>query len=530
MLSRLILIRLKGLFLRQTTSSKNKKSSIGKMILFGFLFAYVGVVCFIMFGALFNSLVEPLHLMNLDWLYFALMSLLVIILCFVGSVFIVEHEIYEAKDNELLLSMPIKNSDILLSRVFMILILNYIYELVVAGPAFFIYVMKMGMTVAQMLIFLIIYLTLPLFIMAITCFVAWIVAHIMKRVQHKNIIALVVWIAFFALYFYAIQYIEEYIALLIINGKNIADAIQQAAFPIYHLAIAIQESSFISLLYYLVCVLVPFGLVMYILSHNFIKMATTQPKVKRIEYVEKPMKQKSILMALLQREFQHFTSNVMIMMNGAIGVILQIIATVALFFYISQIKDILLQLPMLNEYVTPIICMVGIGMASMNMITASSISLEGDRLWIIKALPISNIDILHAKLLLHLLLCIPTEIVFCIIAGILMEVPRFDYIIIVGLPVGFIVCIALLGLLMNLWKPKFDWINETVCVKQSMSVVITMFVSMGFVFVATFLYVLLMDMVTIQLFIYSLFIFIVVLDILGYYLLKTWGVQRFNSL
>ena len=49
MLMTLIKIRLQGILLRQTKSSKKKGNSIGKLILFGLLFAYVGVVFIGMF-------------------------------------------------------------------------------------------------------------------------------------------------------------------------------------------------------------------------------------------------------------------------------------------------------------------------------------------------------------------------------------------------------------------------------------------------------------------------------------------------
>ena len=99
MLKTLIKIRLQGILLRQTKSSKkNQGNSIGKIVLMGLLFAYVGVVFCGMFGMLFSSLIEPLQLMGIDWLYFAIMSLMIIMLCFIGSVFLTQHEIYQAKD------------------------------------------------------------------------------------------------------------------------------------------------------------------------------------------------------------------------------------------------------------------------------------------------------------------------------------------------------------------------------------------------------------------------------------------------
>ena len=56
---------------------------------------------------------------------------------------------------------------------------------------------------------------------------------------------------------------------------------------------------------------------MYLLSHNFIKLATTKPKAKKKEYVDRPMKTNHYFIALFIREWKHFTSNAMVMMNGA---------------------------------------------------------------------------------------------------------------------------------------------------------------------------------------------------------------------
>ena len=35
----------------------------------------------------------------------------------------------------------------------------------------------------------------------------------------------------------------------------------------------------------------------------------------------------------------------------------------------------------INEMLMPVLCIAGIGVGSLNIISASSISLEGDRLW-----------------------------------------------------------------------------------------------------------------------------------------------------
>lgn len=531
MLKTLIKIKLQGLFLRQVKSSKGKSASKGKIVLMALLFVYVGVVFCGMFAALFDALVEPLHAMQLDWLYFGLMSIIIIMFCFLGSVFITEHEMYEAKDNELLMSMPIRNRDILLSRICMILFLNYIYELMIAGPAFVIYMIYFGMNAWQIISFIIVFLTLPLFVLALTCVIAWVVAHIMMRVKRKNIMSLVSFIVFFGLYMYGVTFVEEYIGLLIQNGKTIAQAIESSIFPIYHLSIAIQDANMMSLVIYIVCALVPFIAVIYLLSLNFIKMATTKPKARKIKYVEKPMKEQSVVQSLLVREIKHFTSNAMVMLNGAMGIVMTIIGTVALIIYSSDLKAMMVMIPGIEEWVTPLLCIMGIAVGSLNIISASSISLEGNRLWILKTLPIKEKDILNAKLIMHLLMCIPSNLFYSIVASILFEVSILDAVMIILVPNLFTFFIALLGLLLNLWKPKFDWVNETVCVKQSMPVMLTMFISMGMVFVIGFVYVsILSDMMSVNTYMYAMSALIIIINIYFYYLIMTWGVKRFREL
>lgn len=74
---------------------------------------------------------------------------------------------------------------------------------------------------------------------------------------------------------------------------------------------------------------------------------------------------------------------------------------------------------MVNELVVPLLCLGVIATNSLNDISAFLISIEGNRLWIIKSLPIKTIDILNSKLFLHLALCIPPGIIFSIVGCII---------------------------------------------------------------------------------------------------------------
>ena len=122
MLKSLIKIRFQGIFMRSMKGSKNKNAGIGKLALMVLVFAYIAIVFGSMFGYMFNMVLEPFTAIGYEWLYFGIMAVLIVLLCFIGSVFTTQQEIYGAKDNEILLSMPIKTSDILLSRIFVVFI------------------------------------------------------------------------------------------------------------------------------------------------------------------------------------------------------------------------------------------------------------------------------------------------------------------------------------------------------------------------------------------------------------------------
>ena len=134
------------------------------------------------------------------------------------------------------------------------------------------------------------------------------------------------------------------------------------------------------------------------------------------------------------------------------------------------------------------------------------------------------------KLTLHLLFCIPAGLIFSIATVIVFEVDILNAILVVMAPVLFTTFIDLLGLLLNLWKPKFDWVNETVCVKQSVPSILTMFIAMGLAFVIGICYMLIGNFVTLDIYMYMMFIVFIILDIALYYMLNTWGVRRFEQL
>ena len=90
-----------------------------KTLLFALLMVYVYGVFAMMFAGYFGQLAGPLHEAGLDWLYFTLFGMTSFFIMFICSVFATKTQLYDATDNELLLSMPVPPGAILASRMTM---------------------------------------------------------------------------------------------------------------------------------------------------------------------------------------------------------------------------------------------------------------------------------------------------------------------------------------------------------------------------------------------------------------------------
>ena len=84
-----------------------KQAGAGRKVLYALLFLY----CFAAFGGmffgLFSVLAEAFAGTAYAWLYFVMYAIVSFALMFIGSVFTAKTQLFEARDNELLLAMPV---------------------------------------------------------------------------------------------------------------------------------------------------------------------------------------------------------------------------------------------------------------------------------------------------------------------------------------------------------------------------------------------------------------------------------------
>ena len=454
---------------RKTGKHRTTQGMIGFGLLYLFLFGFLGVVFFM--AAV--GLCEPLVEMGMGWLYWCLMGLISVFFGVLGSVFNTYASLYQAKDNDLLLSMPVPPSRILLVRLFGVYTMGLMYELIVMIPTQIVWFLTVPFSPVGAVCVILIPIVLSVFILVLSAVLGWVVALIAGHLKRKNIITVFISLAFIITYYYVYSQAYSMLQTILSNAAAVGNTMKSALYPLYQMGLA-AEGNILSMLIFTAIIGALFLIVYAVLSRSFLKLATTNRGAARTVYKERKSKAGTVSGALLRKELRRFLGSANYMLNCGLGILFMPIAAGLLVWKAELLREILAE-PLLQQYI-PLIAVGGICMvAAMNDMTAPSVSLEGKNLWLAQSLPVTAKQALQAKLSLHLILTIVPAIPLIAVVEWLIKPTPLVGVLIPIVTVLFILLMAAFGLFINLKMPDLNWTSEIVPIKQSMGVVIALF-------------------------------------------------------
>ena len=503
---------------------RSGKKIAGTVLLYLLLFGFLGVV----FGFAASFLCQPLLFADMGWLYWCLMGLIAIFFGVFGSVFNTYSSLYQAKDNDMLLSMPIPTSRILLVRLSGVYAIGLMYELIVIIPTVLIWLVNAPFSIAGIIHVLLIPLVLSLLILVLSAILGWVVALIAAKVKHKNIITVLVSLIFIAAYYYLYARAYSFIQMLLLNLDTVGSKLKIVLYPLYHMGMAAQ-GNILSMAIFTVIVVVAFVIAYSVLSRSFLKLATSNHGVAKSTYKEQKVKVKSVRGALLQKEFRRFTGSANYMLNCGLGVILMPVSAAVLAWKADLVRRFS-SMPAVQGYI-PLLAVAAISLLmTMNDMAAPSISMEGNNLWIVQSLPVSGKQVLMSKLKLPLLLTWISSVPLVIVVEWLIKPSLLNGILIPTEACLYAVLMAEIGLVLNLKMPNLHWMSEIIPLKQSAPVTIALLGGWLIIVVLAGIYVLLKNVVSVTTF--GVLLCAVLLIAIGwlYHWLMTKGAKIFEAL
>ncbi len=429
-----------------------------------------------------------------------------------------------SSDANLLLSMPIKKSEMIIAKSLVSYLIDLMALISFILPNFIIYAILVK-TASKWLIFrgLLILLVMPLFINGVSTIIGNLINKFTKKMKLVSLIQFILLLILMALFLVFNFTIND------ILTKNLNIGLSEVLDKVWIIRIFYKFIINNQFLYFLLIGLVALGLYsvgVIIRKNEFGKeVVYLKSETKTLKYAKN-----SAFFDILKKEANRFFTSPLYMLNSSFGAILVVGASIYVLVKGRGVIDsIVMQILKLDANNSPyVVLLLASAFLSTVCTTYCTISLEGKSFWILKSLPISEKTIFYGKISFNFILSSITGLIatifICLVFG-------FQYLLIY-LP--FIILLALLisslGLYLNLVFPKMEWESETVPIKQSISLLVVMAVSLFIPIIFLAFYLLIKALINQTLIIMIFDLILLILNFIIYKLLNNKGIKLFKSI
>lgn len=181
----------------------------------------------------------------------------------------------------------------------------------------------------------------------------------------------------------------------------------------------------------------------------------------------------------LLKEFRLYFSSMTYVMNTILTPLIYFILNIVLLM--NVIPDLetfsvqILNFTIDAHLIYTVVCII---LVTLTTTTSCSISFEGKSIWIMLTAPIDVWDISSAKIIINILLFLPSILLSFLVYINVFNVNIFYLITMLTLILFTLILISVIGVYINLKHPNFSWNNDMEVVKQSRGTILTAVISM----------------------------------------------------
>ena len=539
---------------------KNKKSisRIGYIALIIFLILFVGAPMLLMgigMGVSFNEIGKTLEGVNVVLEGFKSFLPLMSIMILLFSIFGIISTFFLSSDMETLLALPFKPKEIIIAKFINSLTSVYLIEIMMFLPILIGIGLGASLNILYYFNILLVTIFLPMVPLAIFGILLTSLMRYtaLNRVKDKiqYVIMLFVIVGAVAIEIGSTSMGEgsmDDMANLIVNQSN---ALSYVMFFTLPASIALgTENILLSIGCMLIFIIMSIGFVILfglIGEKIYIKGVLGKPQLKIKNKKEKKVelkeeKKTSIFKELVKNEWRTVNRSPIYNMNLVLPVFLMpIILGVSMFAGFSEVDEVGTLTEFINGFKEIIDFSAGNVLVftvailsfftSMSMSSSTAISRDGKNAYFNKIIPVEPMTIINAKVVLGIILgFIPCLLITIILLALgLMNVLDF---VLINIPLFlFIVVTNYIGIYIDLKRPKLEWENETVAVKQNTNSIIYMFLDWAITMIIVAFGVILI-FIRIPAFVASLILSLIFLGlyVIIYRLMKNKGLEIFNNI
>lgn len=375
----------------------------------------------------------------------------------------------KSNDHDLLLSLPISKTTIVLSKILKDYLFDLIALILIMLPGYVCYYYLVKEASFMVIINgLIVIILLTFLSNAVAILMNFIIAKFTRNLKNAEIIQTLVSV-FITLIFIVFYFIFN---VTLTNSPDFVDVFIDF-YPIRLVVDVIANTSLLSYLILIVMCLVPFSLAVMLEVYDFMH----QNKSHTNNNKELVFKNKNVFFSLLKNESSRYFRSTIYVLNTIIGsFFILLTAGLLVGFGKERLESMLITfMPNASDFIkhiNVIIVLVLMLVSGTVITTSASISIEGKHFWILKVHPIDEKIIFASKIALNLLLGGIPSIISAVIVSSSIGFNYLPFIIILMLL--NVLFASMVGLISNLKHYKLDWKDEQEIVKQGMAVLISM--------------------------------------------------------
>lgn len=327
---------------------------------------------------------------------------------------------------------------------------------------------------------------IPVIPMVIASLIGFVIVKIGSRFKSAKIIQTILTFIFIMLCFCS-RFIIEKIAKTTDMQKmmKVASALMGNVstwyVPAKWFSAGINDGNILEILYLIVSSVIIFVLFLFLVSRSYLqinsrlKVGAAKKKYKLVQ-----QKKKSIVQAIVFKEFKRMLGSTVYLTNVCIGEIMAVVlAVVSIFVKGDKIISIVTQgAPIKPEMLYPAIPFIVYFLIGMVSTTCCTPSLEGKNYWIVQSLPISRKQLYQGKMLFNMILMTPFAVFSSIVLGLSFGADAGYILLYVTLSIALCAFSTCLGMEIGIRHIKLNWENEIEVVKQGAAVAIYIFPNM----------------------------------------------------
>ena len=472
--------------------SKNKTNSKSMMILYAIVFLYLaGIVGFFSY-----NLVQGLIEIQQEEIFLGLILLAIGVFVLIQTIFSAISLLYYSKDNEYILPLPIKPSQIVMAKTNVLLITEYFIVAIIGLIPLIIYGILTTANIFYYITMIITLLTFPVVPVLISSLLVLIVMSFAKFTKNRNrfqIIATIILLVVICVISFQTSDMEgsqEELIQMATKANGLVEMIRNT-FPTLGMAIeALANNSILNLIALVLVTAILYLIYIAVGQKLFLKGAvgslSSGKRTKKAINEKTAFKKSSLAKTYTGKEFKTLIRNPIFFMQCVMPAILFPILVIVFTFAGMQTDQ--------NTSITDIAQMITnktsiyLGMAILMVIqffsmfiyiSATAISRDGQNAVFMKYIPVPLIKQIDYKVMPNIIMTTIMGIISIGIAQYLFRIPILYLLLIIIAAISIGMLQSYLMIIVDLKKPKLEWNSEYAVVKQNMNLVWPMFLGLA---------------------------------------------------